>query len=283
MPIDENEKSQYSNLLNQNLMLDSLHKELDDLEKTNKLNPSLDTLLPNQEINSSLLKSNQQITTMNTQTGSDNLNQSVQQQSSLFSHLKQAINTTDIHNSNSPNNQIESVSTTTNHASVTKYDLPILHHIPVENIVKKYVPVYYPVPVEHKIDIPVKVPIQVEQKVLIPQAIPYAVKIPIPFPVRVEIPTYKEIEVKRDIPVKVPIYEHIPIYHHFNIKNNNNAAAAVDKVNPNDDYLQDISNGVDRIDNLLNKANLKDFNLQAVKKNCDEINKQLDDFLKSLN
>ncbi len=48
---------------------------------------------------------------------------------------------------------------------MTHYNVPVLHHIPINQVVKKYIPVYYPVPVEHKINIPVKVPVRVEQKV----------------------------------------------------------------------------------------------------------------------
>ena len=103
---------------------------------------------------------------------------------------------------------------------MTHYKLPVIHHIPINQIIKKYTPIYYPVPVEHRINIPVKVPIKIPQKVLIPQAVPYGVKVPIPVPVRVEIPHYKEIEIRKPIYVKIPVYEHIPIYHHFAIKEN---------------------------------------------------------------
>ncbi len=48
---------------------------------------------------------------------------------------------------------------------MTHYDMPVLHHIPINQVVKKYVPVYYPVPVEHRINIPVKVPIKIQQRV----------------------------------------------------------------------------------------------------------------------
>ncbi len=48
---------------------------------------------------------------------------------------------------------------------MTHYNVPVIHHIPVNQVVKKYIPVYYPVPVEHKINIPVRVPVRVEQKV----------------------------------------------------------------------------------------------------------------------
>lgn len=50
---------------------------------------------------------------------------------------------------------------------MTVYNTPVLHHIPINQIIKKYVPVYYPVPVEKKIIIPVKVPIKVTQRVYI--------------------------------------------------------------------------------------------------------------------
>lgn len=101
---------------------------------------------------------------------------------------------------------------------MTHYNMPVLHHIPINTVVKKYVPVYYPIPVEHRINIPVRVPIKIPQKVLIPQAVPYGVKVPVPFPVKVEVPQYKEIEVKKPVYVKIPIYEHIPIYHHFAVQ-----------------------------------------------------------------
>lgn len=86
-----------------------------------------------------------------------------------------------------------------------------------EHIVKKYIPVYYPVPVEHRITIPVKVPIKIQQRVLIPQAVPYGVRVPVPVPYAVEIPKYKEIKIEKPVYIKVPVYEHIPIYHHFAI------------------------------------------------------------------
>ncbi len=50
---------------------------------------------------------------------------------------------------------------------MTHYNVPVVHHIPINQVVKKYIPVYYPVPVEHKINIPVKVPVRVEQKVIL--------------------------------------------------------------------------------------------------------------------
>ena len=48
---------------------------------------------------------------------------------------------------------------------MTHYNMPILHHIPVNQLVRRYVPVYYPVPVEHRINIPVQIPIRVPQRV----------------------------------------------------------------------------------------------------------------------
>ena len=48
---------------------------------------------------------------------------------------------------------------------MTHYNMPVLHHIPINQVVKKYIPVYYPIPIEHKINIPVKVPIKVPQRV----------------------------------------------------------------------------------------------------------------------
>lgn len=89
----------------------------------------------------------------------------------------------------------------------------------VENIknqsIKKFIPVYYPVPIERRINIPVRVPIKVPQRVLIPEPVPYRVKVPVPYPVKVEVPQIKE--VIKEIFVKVPVYEHIPVFHHFSI------------------------------------------------------------------
>ncbi len=48
---------------------------------------------------------------------------------------------------------------------MTHYNMPVLHHIPINQVVKKYIPVYYPVPVEHRINIPVKIPIKIPQRV----------------------------------------------------------------------------------------------------------------------
>jgi len=50
---------------------------------------------------------------------------------------------------------------------MTHYNMPILHHIPINQVIKKYIPVYYPVPIEHRINIPVRVPINIPQRVLI--------------------------------------------------------------------------------------------------------------------
>lgn len=48
---------------------------------------------------------------------------------------------------------------------MTHYNMPVLHHIPINQVVKKYVPVYYPIPVERRINIPVRIPIKVPQRV----------------------------------------------------------------------------------------------------------------------
>ena len=48
---------------------------------------------------------------------------------------------------------------------MTHYDMPIYHHIPINQLIKKYIPIYYPVPVEHRINIPVRIPIKVPQRV----------------------------------------------------------------------------------------------------------------------
>jgi hypothetical protein len=50
---------------------------------------------------------------------------------------------------------------------MTHYNMPVLHHIPVNQMIKKYIPVYYPIPVEHRINIPVKIPIKIPQRVII--------------------------------------------------------------------------------------------------------------------
>ncbi len=80
---------------------------------------------------------------------------------------------------------------------------------------------------------------------------PYGVRVPIPFPVKVEMPQYKEIEVKKNVYFKIPIYEHIPVYHHFAIKSNEET----EKPKPNQP--------------------------KEIDENCDELNKQLDNFLKN--
>lgn len=49
---------------------------------------------------------------------------------------------------------------------MTHYNMPVYHHIPINEVVKKYIPVYYPIPIEHRINIPVKVPIKIPQRVL---------------------------------------------------------------------------------------------------------------------
>jgi len=48
---------------------------------------------------------------------------------------------------------------------MTHYNMPVFHHIPINEVVKKYIPVYYPIPIEHKIIIPVKIPIKIPQRV----------------------------------------------------------------------------------------------------------------------
>ncbi len=65
----------------------------------------------------------------------------------------------------------------------TYYQVPVLHHFPLNQVVRQIVPVAYQVPVEHRINRPVPLPEPVEQKIIIPQAVPYGVKVPIPVPV----------------------------------------------------------------------------------------------------
>jgi hypothetical protein len=48
---------------------------------------------------------------------------------------------------------------------MTHYNMPILHHIPVNQLVRRYIPVYYPVPIEHRINVPIQIPIKVPQRV----------------------------------------------------------------------------------------------------------------------
>ena len=56
---------------------------------------------------------------------------------------------------------------------LTHYNMPILHHIPINQIVKKYIPIYYPVPVEHRINIPVRIPIKIPQRVIVFDLVSY--------------------------------------------------------------------------------------------------------------
>lgn len=65
----------------------------------------------------------------------------------------------------------------------TYYQIPVLHHYPLNQIVRQIVPVPVPFPVEHRINRPFAVPIPVEQKLIVPQAVPYGVKVPVPVPV----------------------------------------------------------------------------------------------------
>jgi hypothetical protein len=48
---------------------------------------------------------------------------------------------------------------------MTHYNMPVLHHIPVNQLVRRYIPVYYPVPIEHRINVPIQIPIKVPQRV----------------------------------------------------------------------------------------------------------------------
>ena len=61
----------------------------------------------------------------------------------------------------------------------TYYQIPVLHHYPLNQIVRQIVPVPYQVPVEHKINKIVPITIPVEQKIIVPQAVPYGVKVPV--------------------------------------------------------------------------------------------------------
>lgn len=154
---------------------------------------------------------------------------------------------------------------------MTHYNMPVLHHIPINTVVKKYVPVYYPIPVEHRINIPVRVPIKIPQKVLIPQAVPYGVKVPVPFPVRVEVPQYKEIEIKKPVYVKIPIYEHIPIYHHFAVQDSqmkNNKQSSSESSN---NYELNNNRNQQRPSRILSKLKKKSYN-QKEKKHTNEQN-----------
>lgn len=134
------------------------------------------------------------------------------------------------------------------------YNIPIIHHVPIKKIVKKYIPIYYPIPIEHRINIPVRVPIKIPQRILIPEAVPYGVKVPVPFPVKVEVPQIKE--------YKIPIYEHIPIYHHFAIIDNdqhsyNNSACSSqtsDQNSNNNKSFTDISQ-VESTDSIKDDSN----------------------------
>ena len=63
------------------------------------------------------------------------------------------------------------------------YIYQVLHHFPLNQIVRQIVPVAYQIPVEHRINTPYPVAVPVEQKIIIPQAVPYGVQVPIPVPV----------------------------------------------------------------------------------------------------
>lgn len=65
----------------------------------------------------------------------------------------------------------------------TLYQIPIIHHYPLNQIVKEMTPIPIEIPIEHKINKPYPVPIPVEQKIIIPEPLPYGVKVPIPFPI----------------------------------------------------------------------------------------------------
>jgi hypothetical protein len=88
-------------------------------------------------------------------------------------------------------------------------------------IIKKYLPVYYPVPIERRINIPVRVPIKVPQRVIIPQYVPIGIKVPIPIPVKVEVPeVVKDNSFRKDYKTE-DSFTHIPIFHHYNLIDNN--------------------------------------------------------------
>lgn len=150
---------------------------------------------------------------------------------------------------------------------MTHYNMPVIHHIPINQVIKKYIPVYYPIPVEHRINIPVKIPIKVTQRVLIPQAVPYGVKVPVPIPYKVEIPQYKEIKVEKPIYIKVPVYEHIPIYHHFMVKDKkkNLRASETSNEESNEENSNEENSNEENNENEANKVDSEELNKQFKK------------------
>lgn len=64
----------------------------------------------------------------------------------------------------------------------TLYQIPIIHHYPLNQIVNEITPIPIEIPIEHRINKPYPIPIPVEQKIIIPQPLPYGVKVPIPVP-----------------------------------------------------------------------------------------------------
>lgn len=66
----------------------------------------------------------------------------------------------------------------------TLYQIPILHHYPLNQVVRQMTPIPIEIPIEHRINRPYPIPIPVEQKILIPQPVPYGVKVPIPIPIQ---------------------------------------------------------------------------------------------------
>ena len=65
----------------------------------------------------------------------------------------------------------------------TLYQIPILHHYPLNQVIQQITPIPIEIPVEHRINKPYAIPIPVEQKILIPEAVPYGVKVPILIPI----------------------------------------------------------------------------------------------------
>jgi hypothetical protein len=61
----------------------------------------------------------------------------------------------------------------------TIYQIPIVHHYPLNQVVRQVLPLPVEIPIEHRINTPVAVPVPVEQKIIVPQPVPYGVKVPV--------------------------------------------------------------------------------------------------------
>lgn len=130
-------------------------------------------------------------------------------------------------------------------------------------VIKKYVPVFYPVPVERRINIPVKIPIKIPQRILIPQFIPYGVKVPIPVPVKLEIPSINSSMKSNDNDKIINSNKYlnenqIPVFHHYLVRDkiNDSKGIEISKIDINSIFdikdLEDSSNIDKKLSNLSN-------------------------------